>query len=361
VLAAHLYGPRGQRIPKRGAVQHETYNSLSDRWDAFSNAMVELELAFPFSNQTSLPLAPGSGSVALANIFGIASTLYFCIPDNPELSALRDTIDDRLFKIRHCQNIEGVFRQLPLFEPPIDPALLVRAAAQGLSLSSVLNDLNSPIPNYRFYYLLQKSLEVCAELKSLGNAFLSAKEKGDGESLQRLRAKHESSIHNLVMAVRKHQVEEAEKALESLKQSAKGPTDRMMYYLLLLGEDVKAVPDNDRDFNPIVNAIEKPTDEGSMSLTPFEKEEMDKAAESAAMQLAIGGLETYASVLHALPNIEAYAAPLGAGASIKYGPENLAALLRRWLVVCKSCLGTSHFNPLTHPGNLVSSDNGRNA
>ena len=54
----------------------------------------------------------------------------------------------------------------------------MQAAAQGLSLSSVLNDLNSPMPNYRFYYLLQKALELCTELKALGNAFLSAKEKG---------------------------------------------------------------------------------------------------------------------------------------------------------------------------------------
>ena len=79
----------------------------------------------------------------------------------------------------------------------------MQAAAQGLSLASVLNDLNSPMPNYRFYYLLQKALEVCNELKALGNAFLSAKEKGDGEALARLRATHESSIQNLVMEVQK--------------------------------------------------------------------------------------------------------------------------------------------------------------
>ena len=143
VLAAHIYGPRGQKIPKRGKVQPQTYNSLLDKWDAFGNAMVELELAFPFSNQTPLLTGISNGVVGLANVFGFATTLYFCIPDNPQLRALRDTIDDRLFKIRHCQNIEGVFRKLPLFEPPIDPGLLVQAAAQGLSLASVLNDLNS--------------------------------------------------------------------------------------------------------------------------------------------------------------------------------------------------------------------------
>jgi hypothetical protein len=117
--------------------------------------------------------------------------------------------DELSLKIRHCQDINGVLRQLPLFEPPIEPGLLVQAAAQGLSLSSVLNDLNSPMPNYRFEYLLQKALELCTEVKALGNAFLSTKEKGDAEAMARLRAKHESSIQNLVMEVKKQQLDEA--------------------------------------------------------------------------------------------------------------------------------------------------------
>ena len=68
-----------------------------------------------------------------------------------------DTVADRLFKIRHCMNIEGVVRELPLFEPPIDPALLVQAAAQGIDLSSVLNDLSAPLPFYRFSTLARQS------------------------------------------------------------------------------------------------------------------------------------------------------------------------------------------------------------
>lgn len=145
--------------------------------------MVELEPVFPFSNQTPFPIGDSNGVVGLANIFGFATSLYFCIPDNPTLTGLRATIDDRLFKICHCENIEGIVQQLPLFSPPINPALLVQAAAEGLSLANVLNDLNSPMPNYRFYYLLQKALEPCAEVKSLGNTFLSIKEKEDAEAL----------------------------------------------------------------------------------------------------------------------------------------------------------------------------------
>ncbi|MEH2358568.1 neuraminidase-like domain-containing protein [Nostoc sp.] len=324
VLAAHIYGPRGQKIPKRGKVQPQTYNSLLDKWDAFGNAMVELELAFPFSNQTPFPIGVSNDVVGLANVFGFATSLYFCIPDNPQLRGLRDTIDDRLFKIRHCQNIEGVFRKLPLFELPIDPALLVQAAAQGLSLASVLNDLNSPMPNYRFYYLLQKALELCAELKSMGNALLSAKEKKDAEALSKLRAKHETTMHNLLMEVKKQQLEEAGKSLEALQQNRKAPVYRLQHYLKLIGEDLGKVPDGNTDFGELPNQIEQPIDESSLKLDPIEKQELDKASAAAEWQIGIGAVETLASVFHALPTVHADGHPLGVGADVVWGFPNLA-------------------------------------
>ena len=324
VLAAHVYGPHGQRIPKRGKIVPQSYNALLDKWDAFGNAMVELELVFPFSNQTPLPIGTSNGVVGLANVFGFASTLYFCIPDNPQLRALRDTIDDRLFKIRHCQDIDGVVRHLPLFEPPIDPALLVQAAAQGLSLSSVLNDLNSPMPNYRFYYLLQKALELCSEVRALGNAFLSAKEKGDAEALSQLRARHESSIHNLVMEVKKQQLDEAGKSLEALQQSRKGPVYRLQHYLKLIGEDLGKVPDGNADFSEVPDTIEQPVDESGLKLISYEKLEMDKASEAADWQTGIGVVETLASVFHALPTMTGAGHPLGVGVDVMWGFPNLA-------------------------------------
>jgi hypothetical protein len=319
VLASHVHGQHGQKIPKRGKTLPQTYNSLLDKWDAFGNAMVELELVFPFSNQTPLPIGTSNGVVGLANVFGFASSLYFCIPDNPQLRALRDTIDDRLFKIRHCQDIDGVVRHLPLFEPPIDPALLVQAAAQGLSLSSVLNDLNSPMPNYRFYYLLQKALELCSEVKALGNAFLSAKEKGDAEALSQLRARHESSIHNLVMEVKKRQLDEAGKSLDALLQSRKGPVYRMQHFLKLIGEDLGKVPDGNADFSELPDTIEQPIDESGLKLIGYEKEEMDKASEAHDWQFASNAVEALSAIFHALPDAIPSAMPLGIGTQAKIG------------------------------------------
>ena len=325
VMAAHLYGPRGQKIPKQGKIEQETYMSLRDKWDAFGNALVQLELAFPFSNQTINPLGDINGDVVLPNIFGFGSMLYFGIPNNPQLSSLRDTIDDRLLKLRSCENIQGIFQQLPPFEPPIDPALLVQAAAQGLSLSSVLNDMESPMPNYRFYYLLQKALELCSELKAIGNAFLSIKEKGDAEALSNLRAVHETNIQNLVMEVKKKQLEEAQASLDGLVQSRSGPVSRMQYYLQLIGEDLSKTPDESTDFSDLPNVIEQPVSESGLKLISLEKEEMDKANSARDLQIAVGVVETLASILHIIPNLTLDAEPFGIGTDTWWGGANLGS------------------------------------
>jgi len=47
-------------------------------------------------------------------------------------------------------NIEGVVQTLPLFDPPIDPGMLVRAAAAGLDLGQVLAGGGAGLPPYRF-------------------------------------------------------------------------------------------------------------------------------------------------------------------------------------------------------------------
>jgi Tc toxin complex TcA C-terminal TcB-binding domain/Neuraminidase-like domain/Salmonella virulence plasmid 28.1kDa A protein len=329
VLAGHILGPRPNFIPKRGKIKPQTYLSLLDKWDAFSNAMTELEIEAPFSNQVDMDLTKEDllkGEEAFPNVFGFATSLYFCIPNNPKLMGYWETIADRLFKIRHCQNIEGVFRKLPLFEPPIDPALLVKAAAQGLSIASVLNDLNSPMPNYRFYYLLQKALELCGELKSMGGAMLSAIEKKDNEAMALIRAKHESTMHNLIIEIKKSQLEEANKTLDSLKQNRKSPEHRMKYYLQLIGEDAGKVPGTESEFNELANSIESPVNEGGLKLIKYEKEDMDKSNLSADLQLASGITETLASILYAIPVMGTDAKPFGVGVGIEFGGTNLGQL-----------------------------------
>ncbi|HEY0066661.1 MAG TPA: neuraminidase-like domain-containing protein, partial [Flavisolibacter sp.] len=54
------------------------------------------------------------------------AALVFCVPENKDLLEYWTRLDDRLMKIWNCMNIYGVRRSLSLFQPPIDPMMLVR-------------------------------------------------------------------------------------------------------------------------------------------------------------------------------------------------------------------------------------------
>jgi len=347
VVASHVYGPKGQKIPKRGTKKPETYASLLNRWDAFGNAVVQLELEFPFSNQTSLPIGSSNGIQGFANIFGFATSLYFCIPDNPKLRQLRDTIDDRLYKIRNCMDINGVVRHLPLWDPPIDPALLVAATAQGLSIDTVLNDLSGPMPNYRFQLLLQKAAEMCAELKSLGAGLLAVKEKRDAESLAVLRAAHETVMAGLALDVRNRQLEEASATLDQLLHLRLGPVYKLQYYKFLFG-NTDPPPGEGDEFDEIANpSLKAPNAEGELLLNDQEQEEVQKSLAAQNWNIAVGAVETLAAVFHAWPTAEASAKPMGVGAGLHWGGLNLGnatSAVARGLQIYATYLANSSAN-----------------
>jgi hypothetical protein len=230
ILAAQICGRRPEVLPARGKIEALSYAELEERLDAFSNAQVQLETIFPFYNiQAAGPSLGGAASLLSTT----TPTLYFCLPYNEKLMGYWDTIADRLFKIRHCQNIEGVERQLALFEPPIDPALLVRAVAGGVDISSVLADLNSPPPHYRFAYMVQKALEICSQLQALGNSLLSALEKRDAERLALMRSEDETGLLRLAKTVRKLQLAESQRNREGLEKTREVTELRADYYTQL--------------------------------------------------------------------------------------------------------------------------------
>ncbi|MGE3287480.1 MAG: hypothetical protein AB7J32_15445 [Pseudonocardia sp.] len=234
VLAANLLGPRPQRVPPRTRHRSLTYAQLKEAGvDEFGNALVELENEFPFN---TVPSAGGAGTGdGPASAFGIVSSLYFCIPPNQTLLAYWDTVADRLFKIRHCMNIEGVVRQLALFDPPIDPGALVKAAAAGLDIAAVAAGLNQPVSTVRGPLLLAKAQELCAEVKALGAAVLAAVEKGEAEHLAALRQRHESELATLGREVRFLQWKEAEAATDALLASRTTVFERYRHYKRILG------------------------------------------------------------------------------------------------------------------------------
>ncbi len=292
ILAAEILGPRPRKMPPQKKPPLETFNELEEKLDAFSNALVQVENLIP-------PLAgqglDGADAAPLP-------TLYFCIPQNDKLLGYWDTVADRLYKIRHCMNIEGVARQLALFEPPIDPAVLVKASALGVDISSALADLNAPLPLYRFNVLLQKANEVCNDVKVLGSALLTALEKKDAEELSQIRQGHEVNVLEAVKAVREKQVDEAQRNLDALRKS-------------------KIVVETRRDYYRKIEFI-----------NACELQHLAKLEEANKNQLNALDYSMIASIAHAVPNFSIGFAGFGGSpnASVSIGGSNVGSSLQAY-------------------------------
>ena len=224
ILADKLLGPKPRVVPTVIKQPYETYNQLEAKIDYFGNALIELENILP--DFSVLP----EGGAELPPPPLTMSMLYFSIPPNEKMGAYWDTVADRLFKIRHCQNIDGVERSMALFAPPIDPGMLVRAAASGLDLSSIIAGLNAPTPYYRFNALSAKASELAQEVRSLGSSLLQTLEKKDSEALTLLRNELELKVLNAVTDIKKLQIAESKEQIEVLNRTRKVTKERQIYY-----------------------------------------------------------------------------------------------------------------------------------
>ena len=145
---------------------------------------------------------------------------FFCLPQNPKLVGYWDTIADRLHKIRHCQNIEGVQRTLDLFEPPVDPGALVAAGARGGGAVDASSVGTPPPPPYRYKTLMAAARAAANELVvRLGQPFQQALERRDSEALAELVSYQERDLTTTTRPLRALERRLAYLDLEALERS----------------------------------------------------------------------------------------------------------------------------------------------
>ncbi len=343
VLAANILGPRPQPVPKKGTVRPQTYANLRHDLSQFGTVMRDVEADLPF-DLMPFPTDESGDNNQLATVRSLGKALYFCVPRNDKLLSYWDTVADRLFKIRNSLNFQGIFRQLALFEPPIDPAMLARGAAAGLDVSAIVNGLNQPLPLVRFQLLVQKAADICQEVKSLGNSLLSAMEKEDGEAMAILRAKHERVVMEMVEQVRYAQVQEAIKSKEGLLKSLAMAADRYTYYERQLGKkpDEIKIPelealDTDslakmkfdmtepevplRDLE--VDIDEDLGESGGRIISSHEAKEMEELKSARKWQDRAAHTETVASLSHYIPTFTTQVQFWGVGGSLEIGGQHV--------------------------------------
>ena len=363
VLAANLLGPRPQQVPPRGIVQPKTYNQLKKlSQDPMGNAIVDLEGQFPFNFSTP---SSGSGDAAGAGpLFGIGRTLYFCVPRNDKLLTYWDTVADRLFKIRNCMNIAGIVRPLALFDPPIDPGMLVKAAAAGIDIGSIVSGLTQPLGPVRALPLIRKALELCGDVRSMGTALLQALERRDAEHLALVRQTHEININTALREVRFMQLKLAEETTQSLLATRAIVVERYTFFQKQLGlQPDPNVPNNltikgsalneenfDEAFAALVETYDKPvtlakaadlkkagggspsqqsgaTGSGQLFMSDSENAELNSSLSTAKdLRTAASITQAAAPVLSLIPDIEVNLEFWGMGGSpTVFGGKKISA------------------------------------
>jgi len=344
VLATNILGPKPQAVPKKGSVRPQTYANLRADLREFGTVLKEIETEVPFDILPNPSDKEADGQMITLRSIGRA--LYFCVPRNDKLLKYWDTVADRLYKIHNSLNIQGVFRQLPLFQPPIDPALLARAAAAGLDIGAVINGLNQPLPLIRFRLLVQKAMEIAQNVKALGGELLNTIEKEDNETLALLRAKHDLSILNSIESARYAQWQEAIKTREGLETSLLNTACRYIYYERLLGveEGDIEIPELEALNNADLEEMDFKFDEAIISPREItidiaddlsgegggRKLNQQESIELLYMQSARGAQQARnitnllaAQIGFILPNIRGEVKPVGTGASGEGGNINI--------------------------------------
>ena len=165
----------------------------------------------------------------------------------------------------------------------------------------------APLPNYRFTFALQKALELCAEVKSLGAALLSALEKQDAEELALLRSTHEIAMLKLARDVRKKQVDEADANIVALQQSQASVTERFSQFQKLLGKNGMT---RGQDGLPVVeqsSSLSVSTDPvgraSGLGLSRMEVEQLRFSAFAHLQTQIAGSVQVVAGIVSLIPNI----------------------------------------------------------
>ncbi len=308
VFANMVLGPKPElvRAPQAGGAQSPTYASLKNV-DLFANTLVEVEnvVIAPDPPET-LYQGAGDGDT-LPQFPGNGSTLLFCIPPNEQLLGYWGKVEQRLYNIRHCLNMQGVPQPLPLYAPPINPLAVAEQQTGGVGSTGV----NAPSPVYRFTPTLQKALALANDVRAFGALILGALEKQDAESLAELNASQALDIQTRMLDVKQGQVDDAQDQIAALQKQKAVVQLRYNFYSNI--------------------AFLNPWETAALSL---------QAAGLVASGAAVV-LDMVAGIAHLIPSLEGGVSGFGGTPAVnaKYGGVNVGNSSTSWADVARGLAG----------------------
>ncbi len=225
-LAAELLGPRPDV-------------TLSSSWTAKT-----LGTLAPAQNSALRAFEASIGDVAQAGILALsgqpigylqlADNQNFVAPLNAVLLSHWDTLDARLYNLRHSLTVDGKPVSLPLYEPPADPIELLTQRAQSGALVNGVGGAQLAIPPYRFSAILPRAHNAVATLAAFGEQLLSLIERGESANIQELQQQQALDMSSYAITLQNQAISGLDKDLSSLEASQQTALDRFMACTRLL-------------------------------------------------------------------------------------------------------------------------------
>lgn len=194
-------------------------------------------------------------------------------------------------------------------------------------ISMIMGSQNSPMPRYRFEFVLQRALGLCSELRPLGDRLIASIERKDTEELSQLNSRHSMTIQSMMLDVKRTLLHEAEEILASLQLNRDSQVSQLAFYLDLIGEPHSRIPSSTENWEDIAQDVGFVTKD-DLRMSQQEALEMNCADVASTLNRTIVDLDVLATAFSALPPISGTVAPFGVGMSISAGGSNIAAGLQ---------------------------------
>ncbi|WPO96752.1 neuraminidase-like domain-containing protein [Buttiauxella sp. HR94] len=208
----------------------ETLTELADN-NANSAALAGYE-----QQVTALPAFVGQYSVAA----DVATGDSFMAPVNSQLLGYWNTLDSRLYNLRHQLTIDGLPMTVPLYAPPVNPTILMEQSVQGGSLIAASSGLAVAIPPYRFTTMLQSTRAAVSTLSQFGQTLLSYYERQDATGLQELDTQLALNLSAYTLDLQQNAIDALDQDKTALEASRTTAQQRYDHYFALYSNGVSA-------------------------------------------------------------------------------------------------------------------------
>ncbi|WP_261278648.1 neuraminidase-like domain-containing protein, partial [Serratia quinivorans] len=174
-----------------------------------------------------------------ATPFSANSLIGIFLPQqNEKLLGYWQTLEQRLYNLRHHLAIDGQPLSLPIFATPADPAALLSAAAGRASGGR--GTVESGVPALRFPAMLDNAKAITGQLSYFGSTLLGLIERQDAEAMSELLQNQASELMVSSLQMQQQTLAELDAERVVLQHNRAGVQSRFDSYQQLYQENVSA-------------------------------------------------------------------------------------------------------------------------